>query len=74
MQDLIKRKIIEWSVWLGFVIVFIIVIPLAYLTAPKKGDVVVINCGISEISPDFTTEMREACRQLRANNNLQKPK
>ena len=22
-----------------------------------------INCGISEISPDFTTEMRQACRE-----------
>lgn len=27
----------------------------------------VINCGIAEISPDFTTEMREACRILRTN-------
>lgn len=25
----------------------------------------VINCGIAEISPDFTTEMREACRRAR---------
>jgi len=24
-----------------------------------------INCGIAEISPDFTTEMREACRTAR---------
>jgi hypothetical protein len=24
-----------------------------------------INCGISEISPDFTNEMRQMCRQLR---------
>ena len=22
-----------------------------------------INCGIAEISPDFTTEMRQACRE-----------
>jgi hypothetical protein len=25
----------------------------------------VINCGVSEISPDFTNEMREACRRAR---------
>lgn len=24
-----------------------------------------INCGLSEISPDFTNKMREACRQAR---------
>jgi hypothetical protein len=55
-------------------IVFLVVIPLIFLTLPKKSDVVWINCELSEISPDFTTEMREACRQLRATNNLQKPK
>lgn len=25
-----------------------------------------INCGLSEISPDFTNEMRQACRQARS--------
>jgi hypothetical protein len=55
-------------------IVFLVVIPLIFLTLPKKSDGVWINCELSEISPDFTTEMREACRQLRATNNLQKPK
>jgi steroid 5-alpha reductase family enzyme len=50
---------------------------LAFYTAPKRGEVIVIDCTWSEISPDFTTQMREACRQARANNNqkdLQKPK
>ena len=27
----------------------------------------VINCSIAEISPDFTNEMREACRKARMN-------
>ena len=66
-----KRETIQVTV---VVIVFLIVIPLMFLTLPKKSDGVWINCGISEISPDFTNEMREACRQLRATNNLQKPK
>jgi hypothetical protein len=58
-------------------VAFIISLFLVFNFMPKKGDVVVINCGISEISPDFTTEMREACRQARAQNiqkDLQKPK
>jgi short subunit fatty acids transporter len=67
MQDLTKRKIIEWLVWIGFIIVFVISIPLMYLTAPKKGDVIRIDCTWSEISPDFSIEMKEACRKARAN-------
>lgn len=53
---------------------FLIVIPIVFLSLPRKGDVIRIDCTWSEISPDFTNEMREACRQLRATNNLQKPK
>ena len=32
------------------------------------------DCSISEISPDFPIEVREQCRKLRAQNNLQKHK
>jgi hypothetical protein len=71
MQNTPKRETIEIAV---VVIVFLIVIPIMFLALPKKGDVVRIDCTWSEISPDFTNEMREACRQLRATNNLQKPK
>ena len=71
MQDTPKRETIEIAV---VVIVFLIVIPIVFLSLPKKGDVIRIDCTWSEISPDFTNEMREACRQLRATNNLQKPK
>jgi hypothetical protein len=56
------------------IIVFVIALPIVFLSLPKKGDVIRIDCTWSEISPDFTNEMREACRQLRATNNLQKPK
>ena len=66
-----KRETIEVAV---VVIAFLIVIPIIFLSLPKKGDVIRIDCTWSEISPDFTNEMREACRQLRATNNLQKPK
>ena len=67
-----KREIVGILV---VAIVFFITIPIAFfLSLPKKGDVIRIDCTWSEISPDFTNEMREACRQLRATNNLQKPK
>jgi hypothetical protein len=71
MPDTPKRETIEIAI---VVIAFLIVIPIMFLSLPKKGDVVRIDCTWSEISPDFTNEMREACRQLRATNNLQKPK
>ena len=57
-RENIKVVILAISVFIAFGVMFFI--------APKRGDVVTINCGISEISPDFTTEMREACRQARA--------
>ena len=39
-----------------------------YLTAPKKGDVIRIDCTWSEISPDFSIEIKEACRRARLAN------
>ena len=71
MPDIVKRETIKIAV---VIIAFVISIPLMFLTLPKKSNGVWINCELSEISPDFTNEMREACRQLRATNNLQKPK
>jgi steroid 5-alpha reductase family enzyme len=59
------------------VVLVFIAFGLAFYIAPKRGEVVVIDCTWSEISPDFTNQMREACRQARANNvqkDLQKPK
>jgi hypothetical protein len=72
MPNTSKREIVGIFV---VVIIFLIVIPVVFFVSiPKKGDVIRIDCTVSEISPDFTNEMREACRQLRATNNLQKPK
>jgi len=48
-----------------FAIVWFIVVMFIILSQPKHG-VQVINCSIAEISPDFTTEMREACRKARS--------
>ena len=41
----------------------IILMLVAYFIPQVEGKY--INCGISEISPDFTPEMRQMCRQLR---------
>ena len=52
------------------VILFLVIfaaLPLLFLDMPKKGDVVKIDCNLSEISPDFTNEMRQVCRDARRN-------
>lgn len=71
MQNTTKREIIER---LAIVVVMAVAFVLFFSYAPKKGDVVVYDCSISEISPDFPLEVRNQCRLLRAKNNLQKPK
>jgi hypothetical protein len=41
---------------------------IMYIAGPNAGKKVVIDCSLSEISPDFTNDMRKACRQARAKN------
>ena len=69
LRENIKISLLVLAVFLAFSIVFFI--------APKRGEVIVINCSLSEISPDFTPQMKEACRQARTKDyqkDLQKPK
>ena len=49
------------------IVVILAAIPLLFLNMPKKGDIVKIDCSLSEISPDFTNEMRQVCRDARRN-------
>lgn len=60
MQDTVKREIIIIAICLplGFA--------LTYFALPKKGDVKVYDCSISEISPDYPIKVKEECRRLRA--------
>lgn len=51
------------------VVCLIICVYALVFLRPQKGQVRVIDCTISEISPDFTIAMREACRQARAQKN-----
>ena len=48
-------------------LVILAALPIVLWNLPRKGDVVVINCSLSEISPDFTNEMKQACRDARRN-------
>lgn len=56
-----KDKII-----ISVAVIAVIALAVTFYQNNTKG--VWINCGLSEISPDFTSEMREACRQIRSNH------
>ena len=74
MQDSTFRENIEVAI---VAVAAFIAFGIVFYTAPKRGEVVVINCTWSEISPDFTPQMREACRQAQLKNtqkDLHKPK
>jgi hypothetical protein len=47
-----------FALWLGFGIWF--------LTSMPRSEVVIYDCRISEISPDFPPQAREACRKANA--------
>ena len=47
------------------ILVIFVAIPLLFLDMPRKGDIIRIDCSLSEISPDFTNEMRQVCRNAR---------
>jgi hypothetical protein len=42
---------------------------LTYFVLPRHG-VVVYNCEIAEISPDYPVAVKEQCRKLRAENTI----
>lgn len=50
--------LVLWTAMFGLVV-------LGNRLFASTGYVKVYNCSISEISPDFTTAMREECRKLR---------
>jgi len=43
--------------------VALVMLLIVFVPQPKGA---YINCGLSEISPDFTSEMRKMCREVRA--------
>jgi hypothetical protein len=62
MQNIIKRTTIVTIAIALYIAVVLIVLPMLM---PKKGDIIRIDCTWSEISPDFSPEMKNACRKAR---------
>jgi hypothetical protein len=58
---MIRDTLIVVSIITMAVTMFVVIV----MFAPRHG-VVVINCGIAEISPDYTPAMKEECRRARA--------
>jgi hypothetical protein len=54
----------EMLIFLAAIIVSIVSVYLIVTMDSTAGKS--INCGVSEISPDFTNEMKEACRKARS--------
>ena len=48
-------------------LVILVALPIVLWNLPKKSDIMKIDCSLSEISPDFTNEMKQACRDARRN-------
>jgi hypothetical protein len=62
MQNTVKRTVI---VTIAIAVYVAVVVLVFSALMPKKGNVIRIDCTWSEISPDFSNEMREACRKAR---------
>ena len=62
MPHTVKRTILITIAIAVYVAVMFLIFPMMM---PKKGDVIRIDCTWSEISPDFSPEMKQACRKAR---------
>jgi hypothetical protein len=56
MQDTVKRSTL---------IVLVVIAMLIFNRYTTNTSVIVYDCNISEISPDFPIEVKEECRRLR---------
>jgi hypothetical protein len=65
MSNLVKRETVEYIV---IIVAFIIAVPLVFLSLPKKGDIIIYDCRLAEISPDYPLEVKEKCRKLRSDS------
>jgi len=65
MSHTVKRTILITIAISLYVAVMFLIFPMM---VPKKGDVIRIDCTWSEISPDFSPEMKQACRKARISN------
>jgi hypothetical protein len=65
MSHTVKRTILITIAIGVYVAVMFLIFPMM---VPKKGDVIRVDCTWSEISPDFSPEMKQACRKARISN------
>jgi hypothetical protein len=65
MPHTVKRTILITIAIGVYVAVMFLIFPMI---VPKKGDVIRIDCTWSEISPDFSPEIKQACRKARISN------
>lgn len=51
-----------------FIFFVAVVVMFTIVHVKEKSRGIWINCAVSEISPDFTPDMKELCRNHRSNN------
>ena len=73
MQNFIKRAPIIFGPAILILAVFAVGF-LMYWSVPKKGDVIVIDCRLAEISPDIPIWAKEECRKANAEKIDKQPK
>ncbi len=73
MQDIIERKAVILLTLYGIVWIGLLGFTM-YASIPKKGDVITIDCRLSEISPDIPIWAKEACRKARMEKIDKEPK
>jgi hypothetical protein len=61
MSHITKREILKIS--LLVIIAIIAMFASIYYSIPKKGDVIKIDCRLSEISPDIPIWAKQECRK-----------
>ena len=72
MQNSAIRQ--NWDVIIALACALMACAYTAWYVTEHPDITVKYDCSISEINPDFPIPVKEACRKLRAENNLQKPK
>jgi hypothetical protein len=61
MSNTTKREIVKIS--LLFIVAIFALGATMYYSIPKKGDVIIIDCRLSEISPDIPIWAKQECRK-----------
>ena len=72
MQDSTVRQNLDF--YSVLILGIMLVVFAVYYNYTHPHVIVKYDCSIAEISPDYPVQVKEACRKLRAENILQKPK